>query len=314
MLSLCFPDMLSHGAKSIAECISHEAGHALGLRHDGKSAGSESQRVLRYSGHGSGETGWAPIMGVGYSKNLVQWSKGEYSDANNHEDDLAIIASQLPYRPDDFGDTITSAAQLLLQEGTFLTNGIIGRTDEKDVFSIHVGIRILTVQIEFPNSPSPNLDAHMELLNSKGTVLATSNPSGRLACSLSYAIDRSDVYYLRVSGSGKGTSYTSYSSLGHYSLSGNIKCPHHSDTWITDVTGNCTCNKGYSGPDGEACVGCPAGTFKNVTGSSKCSHCPEGTYSEHPAQSSPETCKVCSAPLPSDRSVELVLLCACVRV
>jgi hypothetical protein len=255
--SLCFPDMLAHGTKSIAECISHEAGHALGLRHDGTSAGSEY-----YSGHGSGETGWAPIMGVGYSQNLVQWSKGEYSAANNHEDDLAIISSQLPYRPDDFGDTITSAAQLLLQEGSFLTHGIIGSPDEKDVFAIHVGIRILTVQIEFSNSPSPNLDAHIELLNSNGDVLATSNPSGRLACSLSYAIDRSDVYYLRVSGSGEGTSYTSYGSLGHYSLSGNIKCPPHSDTLRTDVTSNCTV--------------------------------------------SPE-------PPPSDKSVELVLMCACVR-
>ena len=38
-------------AKSIAEAVSHEAGHNLGLQHDGFSGGSY------YSGHGSGATG-----------------------------------------------------------------------------------------------------------------------------------------------------------------------------------------------------------------------------------------------------------------
>ena len=33
--SLVFPDMLGMGIKNIAEAISHEAGHSLGLSHDG---------------------------------------------------------------------------------------------------------------------------------------------------------------------------------------------------------------------------------------------------------------------------------------
>jgi hypothetical protein len=52
--------------KYVAEAISHEAGHNVGLHHDGTSTASY------YTGHGSGATGWAPIMGVGYSKSLVQ--------------------------------------------------------------------------------------------------------------------------------------------------------------------------------------------------------------------------------------------------
>jgi serralysin len=47
--------------KYTAEAISHEVGHTLGLSHDGRITPSEGY----YAGHGSGDTGWAPIMGVG---------------------------------------------------------------------------------------------------------------------------------------------------------------------------------------------------------------------------------------------------------
>ncbi|MEX2214475.1 MAG: M12 family metallo-peptidase, partial [Phycisphaeraceae bacterium] len=93
-----FEAQLGNGhEKYTAEAISHEAGHTLGLSHDGTST------TGYYEGHGSGATGWAPIMGVGYYKELVQWSKGEYSGANQKQDDLAIITSQngFGYRTDD---------------------------------------------------------------------------------------------------------------------------------------------------------------------------------------------------------------------
>jgi hypothetical protein len=33
-------------------------------------------------------------MGVGHYKELVQWSKGEYPDANNKEDDYAVMSAR----------------------------------------------------------------------------------------------------------------------------------------------------------------------------------------------------------------------------
>lgn len=102
-----FPDQLGNGfEKYVAEAASHEAGHTLGLRHDGTSTQGY------YSGHGSGETAWAPIMGVGYYNNLSQWSRGEYADADRQEDDLAIITTQngFGYRVDDYGDTNGTAS------------------------------------------------------------------------------------------------------------------------------------------------------------------------------------------------------------
>jgi len=64
--ALVFYDMLGSGnEKYVAEAASHEAGHNVGLHHDGTSTQGY------YTGHGSGATGWAPIMGVGYYQSLV---------------------------------------------------------------------------------------------------------------------------------------------------------------------------------------------------------------------------------------------------
>ncbi|WP_305803521.1 hypothetical protein, partial [Thiolapillus sp.] len=59
------------------------------MSHDGTSSAGY------YSGHGDGFVSWAPIMGVGYYKNVTQWSKGEYPDASQVQDDLAIIDGKL---------------------------------------------------------------------------------------------------------------------------------------------------------------------------------------------------------------------------
>ncbi|KAF6260322.1 hypothetical protein COO60DRAFT_898787 [Scenedesmus sp. NREL 46B-D3] len=60
-------------AKNTWEATSHEVGHNMGLSHDGTAS------VGYYRGHGD----WAPIMGVAYSRNVSQWSRGDYSGANN---------------------------------------------------------------------------------------------------------------------------------------------------------------------------------------------------------------------------------------
>jgi methylenetetrahydrofolate dehydrogenase (NADP+)/methenyltetrahydrofolate cyclohydrolase len=70
---------------------SHEVGHTLGLRHDGRLIADEEY----YAGHGTGATGWGPIMGAPFSKSLVTWSKGEYPDASRTEDDLLQLVIDL---------------------------------------------------------------------------------------------------------------------------------------------------------------------------------------------------------------------------
>ena len=78
-----FQNGVGAGQKNIAEAASHEAGHTVGLSHDG------SPTSGYYGGHGS----WAPIMGVGYAKPITQWSSGEYSGATQTQDDFVVMQS-----------------------------------------------------------------------------------------------------------------------------------------------------------------------------------------------------------------------------
>ncbi|MCC7376889.1 MAG: PKD domain-containing protein [Verrucomicrobiales bacterium] len=220
--ALVFPEKLGQSSKNIAEAVSHEAGHTLGLSHDGTTTGT-----AYYTGHGSGQTGWAPIMGVGYYQNLSQWSKGEYTNANNKQDDLSIIQSYgLLKASDDFGNTDANAAYL--PAGTTLyANGLIGLGGDVDVFAFATGSGTASLLI-VPSDLGPNLDISAELFDSNGLRLATNNPATSLDASFNVSL-AAGTYFLRVRGTGWGdpltTGYTSYGSLGSYTLTGTIPDP-----------------------------------------------------------------------------------------
>ncbi|MFP5322138.1 MAG: zinc-dependent metalloprotease family protein, partial [Acidimicrobiia bacterium] len=134
-------------AKSIAEAASHEAGHNLGLSHDGVTGGT-----AYYAGHGD----WAPIMGVGYYEPITQWSKGEYSGASNTEDDLAVIAANggTPVA-DDHGATPTTATAIAA--GTVDVSGVIGTRGDQDAFTFTAGPGTLSLQVA-PATVGPDVD------------------------------------------------------------------------------------------------------------------------------------------------------------
>jgi len=217
-----FTQQLGGDEKSTAEAISHEVGHTLGLYHDGRTSPSEGY----YYGHGSGETGWAPIMGVGYYQNLTQWSKGQYLAANNTEDDLAIIttANGFGYRVDDTGDTLGTAKALTVSVTAVSASGIIERNTDVDFFSFTTGDGGISLTVT-PSGRGPNLDILAELYNASGVLVASSNPADFLAASISATVS-AGTYYLKVDGVGKGdplgTGYTDYGSLGQYGITGTI--------------------------------------------------------------------------------------------
>jgi PKD repeat protein len=213
----------SGNEKYVAEATSHEVGHNLGLSHDGQTGGS-----AYYAGHGTGATSWAPIMGVGYSKSLVQWSKGEYPNANNTEDDLARIPMfGAPLRADDHGDGIATATPLTATtNGTSVTlsnDGVISTRTDVDVFSFSSGPGAITLNIN-PAARSANLDIQAELYDAGGTLVASSNPTDALNASISVSNANAGTYYLKVNGVGKGdlaTGYSDYASLGQYVITGS---------------------------------------------------------------------------------------------
>ena len=219
--ALVFYNQLGGGnEKYVAEAISHEAGHNMGLGHDGSATSGY------YQGHGSGATGWAPIMGVGYYQALVQWSRGQYSGANNTQDDMVVMAGNgLPLRADDHGGTPALATALTASVAggmaTFLAQGAIERPGDIDMFSFVASAGTVTVAMS-PAVRSANLDALIELRNAAGQRLASANPVDALNASLSFTLPTAGTYHVSVQGVGKGdplgTGYSPYGSLGNYAV------------------------------------------------------------------------------------------------
>jgi hypothetical protein len=210
--------------KSAAEVISHEFGHTLDLRHDGRTNPSQGY----YSGHGSGEVSWAPIMGVSYSKTLSQWSKGEYLNANNTEDDIAIIANNnnnVSMRVDLDGDTPGTATYLEIAPDTSVdAYGYITTENDYDVFSFNTsgGALSLTIKAE---DYGPNIDILAQLYDSQNNLIVTNNPDTLLDASINSNLGAGN-YTLHISGTGRGDplayGYPAYGSIGSYKISGSI--------------------------------------------------------------------------------------------
>ncbi|MBU6181238.1 MAG: hypothetical protein KGR46_00305 [Verrucomicrobia bacterium] len=211
---------MESSAKDCAEAASHEVGHTLGLNHDGRVASGSQPYEEYYEGHGSGSTGWAPIMGVGYYRQLTQWSKGEYNRANNPQDDLTVMTSStmLSFASDTVGNSTASA----LAVSGDRADGRIERTNDLDFFSVNLGAGSHTINL-LPSAYT-NLDAELSVIASNGTTLAAANPTEETGASASFSLASNQTIFLRVSGVGKGdvagTGYSNYGSLGAYSLTG----------------------------------------------------------------------------------------------
>lgn len=213
--ALVFQNGVGSGQKNIAEVSSHEAGHNLGLSHDGGVGTSY------YRGHGS----WAPIMGVGYYEAITQWSKGEYAGATQAQDDFAVMHTN-GARPLTDDHPESSPKPLTTSQPR---TGIISTRSDVDVFSITVTQPTTITVTAAPATTSPNLDIALTL-RGPGTDLVADPPSGSTSTDIAIGLDASisrtlppGSYTVRVDGVGAGnpldTGYSDYASLGAYSVS-----------------------------------------------------------------------------------------------
>jgi len=226
--------------KYVAEAASHEMGHNLGLSHDGTSTQSY------YKGHGSGLTRWGPVMGLSYNKHVTQWSKGDYADANNTQDDISIISAKLGFRADDHGDTRSTASYLYIDSSGAVAStnpesdpdnlkpenkGTVSTRSDVDVFELSSG----SGQINLTVTPAwraytddkargANLDVRIALLNASGSEVNVANPADETSATIQYSAGPG-TYFLSVSGAGSnndGSTYDDYGSEGQYFISGFV--------------------------------------------------------------------------------------------
>jgi len=143
--------------------------------------------VFKYEynpGTGSGETGWAPIMGNSYSKNLSLWHNGTTNQGcNKYQDDLAIIGSNtngFGYRADDVEATTNKATGISINGQSLSANALINTASDLDMFKIVMpdkGRLTLNVAPFTATNGSANLDIDVERLNNSGALNRAFNPS-----------------------------------------------------------------------------------------------------------------------------------------
>ncbi len=180
-----FPATLGYNLKKIAEAISHEAGHTLGLYHQSEYDGNCNKITDYNTGRGVGEIGWAPIMGLGYSRNFTLWSNGPNSfGCTSYQDDLSIISSVkngFGYRLDDHGNTFDRATIIPFLNNQFEIKGIIEENNDADMyhFTIPKRSRFQLNAIPFnvgAGNAGSNLDLEISLFTEAEFLLNTYNP------------------------------------------------------------------------------------------------------------------------------------------
>ena len=230
-----FSALLFYSMKKVSEAASHEAGHTLSLYHQ---ASYDVNCVLtsQYNyGQGTGEIGWAPIMGVGYSQNLTLWNNGPNPyGCTNYQSDLDIITHSngvttptngFTYRNDDYAATFAGANNTPFVSNQFTVNGIIEKNSDQDMFKVTqpASGRFQLNAIPFnvgAGDAGSDLDLQVTLYNSSQTQLNIYNP-GTLLSSVIDTTLNPGTYYLKVEG--KGNIYApNYASLGSYSLQGSF--------------------------------------------------------------------------------------------
>lgn len=224
-----FTDLLQNNPKYIAEAASHEIGHTLGLQHQSRYSKDCNLMDEYAEGKGTGEIGWAPIMGVGYYKNLTLWTIGtSIEGCTVIQNDISIISggfSAIGLRNDEHGNTKEKATNVILTDNKFAINGIINSSGDRDFFKIVLTRPMKLSAKVTPNSigvnnAGANLDINFALIKSTGDTIGRYNPLSLLnAFADTFLI--AGTYYLAVDGTGN-QNVSDYGSVGLYTLSGSL--------------------------------------------------------------------------------------------
>jgi hypothetical protein len=196
--------------KYVAEAVAHESGHGFGLQHQSVFNGGE--KIEEYN---PGNASVAPTMGNSYSSFRGVWWRGTGSNGAI-QDDMAVLAGAINgfgYRPDDFGNRISSARKLAVRNGKFTARGVIERGGDVDFVkfsmiggSVELKLRSITAGATF--------DGKVIIYRANGTIIATAD-----GASLGETVTlnlASGTYYVGVA------SHGSQGDVGQFTLYGTV--------------------------------------------------------------------------------------------
>lgn len=246
-----FENLLSYSPKNIAEAASHEAGHTLTLRHQSTYSAVTCSKTAEYNpGQGTGVTSWAPIMGVGYTKNVTVWYNGLSSVSctltqNDHGNVAAGITSPnfLNFLPDDVGNTQANAKILNLSSLNLADSGLVTEPSDLDAYTFSIcNSRYVTIDVkpwalDTVNYPGANLDVRLFLYSAAGNTLAVDTPLSRLNSRIGINL-LPGTYWFTIDG-GRSANYSDYGSLGRYYL--NVKATNPPTLTNTIALGSSFC-------------------------------------------------------------------------
>ena len=164
---------------------------------------------------------WSPIMGSSYDRPVAQWSKGEYTGANNKQDDVAVILSN---KNVTHAVTQRTAPTLTFVDRIRATGVICNETDVATYKTSISKNGKLTLTGTVPAYGALNI--MMELVDASGKVIATSNTLNSLNTTTTIVVVPG-TYTVRVQGAGEGdvktTGYSKYGSIGTFTLVTELK-------------------------------------------------------------------------------------------
>ena len=221
----------------IADAISHEVGHTLGMHHQSYQGSTAFYEYYP----GDGRSSWLPLMSQhpSFIRRVTTWSKGDYLKATNQEDEIAIMqAHGLHLVLDDHADTFDQATALAwktLTDGRAeaTSQGLVNSSQDKDVFRVEVGDGPLVIRAD-PADVGPNLNIQLSLYNTAGVLIQAAKgvqlPDDPLSATINIPQLAAGSYFVKVEGLGRGSplaldpdvglawGYTNYGSLGRYKL------------------------------------------------------------------------------------------------
>jgi hypothetical protein len=266
--------------KSAAMTVAHELGHALKLRHHGGGANVDGEYNL---GHGSRPLSWGPIMGAPYHATVVQWSRGEYENANNSEqDDLAVINTfpfdnntkgGLAFVNDGHGSTRRTARLINKKTGpTTWTSTPAVITGTSDVnfhkFTVPTDLPYYSASIDaILTEFMPTLKIALELQDATGGyIVATDDAAARMDADFNINLDAGKTYYIKAWGTGHRdpltNGFSAYGSVGQYTLSINLAVPGEGSPALAEPLAHITALAGQTAMLRAPVFSSPAATIK----------------------------------------------------